>query len=112
MGLIFLGTLATVLTLSTPTVAKVVVFAGGFFGTLLVGAMIPRVRSEVLGIFFQTAAVQSEKVVIAKRKSVPDYFVTQTTPGKTLRPDRNTPESSYKYTRLATRKQAKRLEKK
>ena len=102
--------LAVVLTLTTPTAAKVIVFAGGFFGTLLVGALIPGVRREVLGVFPQSAA--PPEVAAAKPNLAPNYLLNQNTPNKMFRANRNPPESTYKYTHASTRKQeVKSLEK-
>ena len=102
--------LVTVLTLTTLTVAKVVVFAGGFFGTLLVGALIPGVRRNVLGVFPQSAPPE---VAAAKPNLAPNYLPNQNTPNKMFRANRNLPESAYKYTHVNTRKrEVKSLEKK
>ena len=102
--------LVTVLTLTTPTAAKVVVFAGGFFGTLLVGALMPSVRRNVLGVFPQSAPPE---VAAAKPNLVPNYLPNQNTPNKMFRANRNLLESAYKYTHVNTRKrEVKSLEKK
>ena len=109
---IFTGSsvLVTVLTLTTLTVAKVIVFAGGFFGTLLVGALIPGIRREVLGVFPQSATCP--EVAAVKPNLAPNYLPNQNTPNKMFRANRNSPESTYKYTHASTRKQeVKSLEK-
>ncbi len=112
VGFIGSGTLVMVLALSTPTAAKGLVFAGGFFGTLLLGTLIPRVRRGVLSVSFQAVAARPEQVAAPERSRTlaPETLLNQNALKKTPKPRRN---SLLKRTRHRTHTQeqsAKRLE--